>query len=77
MGSFECSCKKGYKLLINERNCQGKGLWDSGTLPGDNTFPCLPTAAGGVMALLLLFALPRTMFTVRVISAGLRFCSEP
>lgn len=25
MGSFECSCKKGYKLLINERNCQGKG----------------------------------------------------
>lgn len=25
VGSFECSCKKGYKLLINERNCQGKG----------------------------------------------------
>ncbi|KAF6116042.1 signal peptide, CUB domain and EGF like domain containing 3 [Phyllostomus discolor] len=22
VGSFECSCKKGYKLLINERNCQ-------------------------------------------------------
>lgn len=25
VGSFECSCKKGYKLLINERNCQGEG----------------------------------------------------
>lgn len=24
MGSFECSCRKGYKLLINERSCQGK-----------------------------------------------------
>lgn len=24
VGSFECSCKKGYKLLINERNCQGE-----------------------------------------------------
>lgn len=24
VGSFECSCKKGYKLLINERSCQGK-----------------------------------------------------
>ncbi|XP_010221616.1 PREDICTED: signal peptide, CUB and EGF-like domain-containing protein 3, partial [Tinamus guttatus] len=22
VGSFECSCRKGYKLLINERNCQ-------------------------------------------------------
>lgn len=27
MGSFECSCKKGYKLLINERNCQGEWTW--------------------------------------------------
>lgn len=33
MGSFECSCKKGYKLLINERNCQGKGQRDPRTLP--------------------------------------------
>lgn len=24
VGSFECSCKKGYKLLINERSCQGE-----------------------------------------------------
>lgn len=23
VGSFECSCKKGYKLLTNERTCQG------------------------------------------------------
>lgn len=27
VGSFECSCKKGYKLLINERNCQGEWTW--------------------------------------------------
>lgn len=26
VGSFECSCKKGYKLLTNERTCQGKSL---------------------------------------------------
>ncbi|TRY58217.1 hypothetical protein DNTS_008561 [Danionella cerebrum] len=25
VGSFECSCKKGYKLLTNERTCQGHG----------------------------------------------------
>lgn len=24
VGSFECSCKKGYKLLTNERTCQGR-----------------------------------------------------
>lgn len=26
VGSFECSCKKGYKLLTNERTCQGGRL---------------------------------------------------
>lgn len=24
VGSFECSCQKGYKLLTDERTCQGK-----------------------------------------------------
>lgn len=62
MGSFECSCKKGYKLLINERNCQGKGEQDPHpALPGDITSPCPPAflspptaAAGGVLAGLLM-----------------------
>lgn len=32
VGSFECSCRKGYKLLTNERTCQGRNalfLWNS------------------------------------------------
>lgn len=24
VGSFECSCRKGYKLLTDERSCQGE-----------------------------------------------------
>uniref|UniRef100_A0A493T459 Signal peptide, CUB domain and EGF like domain containing 3 n=1 Tax=Anas platyrhynchos platyrhynchos TaxID=8840 RepID=A0A493T459_ANAPP len=40
VGSFECSCKKGYKLLINERNCQGEGAGDLGTSPLPALRPC-------------------------------------
>lgn len=29
VGSFECSCQKGHKLLTNERTCQGE-RWDTG-----------------------------------------------
>lgn len=43
VGSFECSCKKGYKLLINERNCQGEGQRHLGTLP----LPALPQRGRG------------------------------
>lgn len=35
VGSFECSCKKGYKLLINERNCQGEQTWAKGKASGE------------------------------------------
>lgn len=35
VGSFECSCKKGYKLLINERNCQGEQTWAKGKALGE------------------------------------------
>lgn len=38
VGSFECSCKKGYKLLINERNCQGEG--SAGTRLSPLPAPC-------------------------------------
>lgn len=27
VGSFECSCQKGHKLLTNERTCQGESLF--------------------------------------------------
>lgn len=27
VGSFECSCQKGHKLLTNERTCQGGSLF--------------------------------------------------
>ncbi|KAF7237649.1 Signal peptide, CUB and EGF-like domain-containing protein 1 [Varanus komodoensis] len=28
VGSFECSCQKGYKLLTDERTCQGDEIMD-------------------------------------------------
>lgn len=37
MGSFECGCRKGYKLLTDERTCQGEppaSPWGSPPLPG-------------------------------------------
>ena len=37
VGSFECSCRKGYKLLTDERTCQGEppaSPWGSPPLPG-------------------------------------------
>lgn len=37
VGSFECSCKKGYKLLTNERTCQG-----GKPLSGPTRFPVDP-----------------------------------
>lgn len=43
VGSFECSCKKGYKLLINERNCQGEGQ----RCPGTSPLPALPRQCRG------------------------------
>lgn len=52
VGSFECSCKKGYKLLINERSCQGERR-DTPSAP--QHFSAAPTAAaGGALAQLLI-----------------------
>ena len=36
--SFECSCKKGYKLLINERSCQGEPAPAKGASVRDAVF---------------------------------------
>lgn len=45
VGSFECSCKKGYKLLINERNCQGEG--SAGTRSSPLTALCPHLSCSG------------------------------
>lgn len=33
IGSFECRCRKGFKLLTDERSCQGRTLCSSFTFP--------------------------------------------
>ena len=85
MGSFECSCKKGYKLLINERNCQGKGQRDPGTLPYPGTSPLPALQRSSALPRLLLeecwpgysflFALLWTAYILRGISVGFGFWS--
>lgn len=42
MGSFECGCRKGYKLLTDERTCQGEppaSPWGSLPLPRPPRLP--------------------------------------
>lgn len=86
VGSFECSCKKGYKLLINERNCQGKGQRDPGTLPCPGTSPLPALRRFSALPQLLLeerwprysflFAFLCTAYILRGISVGFGFWSE-
>ena len=43
VGSFECGCRKGYKLLTDERTCQGEpSLCPGSPRQGDVPVPLAP-----------------------------------
>lgn len=74
VGSFECSCRKGYKLLTNERTCQGRNTLCSGIL---GVFCAQQTAVGSLTSVQTRWGTVRNPWVILMVRVVRRSFSSP